>query len=45
MIAYIKGTIQGKGRNYAVVLAGGLGYKVYLNDAALAEAEVGQAVE
>lgn len=35
MIAFIEGTVVGKGEKYAIVEAGGIGYKIFLNKEAL----------
>jgi Holliday junction DNA helicase RuvA len=45
MISYIKGTIQNKGKGYVIVLAGDLGYKVFVNEAIFAELDINQRVE
>jgi Holliday junction DNA helicase RuvA len=45
MISYINGKIKNKGTAYVIVLVGGLGYKVYINEALYSETNVGQEVE
>ena len=37
MIAYIKGTLEARGNGFVIVESGGIGYRVFVSPAALAE--------
>jgi holliday junction DNA helicase RuvA len=45
MISYLSGTILNKGKGFAVIRVGDVGYKVYINPTMLAELGVGQTIE
>jgi len=45
MLAYLKGTVLEKGKDFAIVLAGSLGYKVLVAERALLAMQKGEAVE
>ena len=37
MLAYIKGSLEMKNKNYIVIDVGGLGYKIFMSETAIAE--------
>ncbi len=45
MIAFIKGTIQNKGKGYVIIRAGDVGYQVFVGPALFADLEIGSSAE
>jgi len=45
MVSYLSGKILNKGSNYIILITGGIGYKVFVNNTMYADFNIGQEIE